>query len=388
MSVTTKKYLPEKYSVAARIMIGAGLVIWIAGYFFDAQRAAFANLITFLFAASIAGGSLFLVALEYIGGAVWSVPMRRVNEFLAGLVPLAPLFAAPLFLNLHTLYQWTHLDAVQSDVLLQAKEPYLNVTFFAIRFAVIFLLWMVFYYMFIKNSIQQDINKDQKLTTANIRLAAGFIPAFAITLSVLAIDWGMSLEPHWYSTIYAVYFFSGTIVASIAAGTLVILRFHDLGLLPPLRRDHFYSLGALLFAFVNFWAYIAFSQFLLMWYANLPEEVFWFIKRWNNGWEYVSIALIILQFAVPYGVLLSQDAKMDPKRLRFIAIWLLVAHFVDIFWLVMPTYSASFTIGWMEIGFPVLLIGVVLLLLTVKVTRYNTVPIGDPKLQRGLDFRL
>ncbi|MCX6135978.1 MAG: quinol:cytochrome C oxidoreductase [Ignavibacteriales bacterium] len=388
MSDATKKYLPEKFTAVARVLIGIGCAVWFAGYVFDSSRAAVANLIVFLFAASIAGGSLFLVALEYIGGAVWSVPMRRVNEFLAGLVPLVPLFAIPLFFNLHTLFHWTHLDAVQSDPLLQGKEPYLNVTFFVIRFIIVFLLWMLFYFLFIKNSIQQDISRDQRLTTKNIRLAAVFLPVFAISISVLAIDWGMSLEPHWYSTIYSVYFFSGAIVASVAAGTLVILIFHDLGLLPQLRRDHFYSLGALMFAFVNFWAYIAFSQFLLMWYANLPEEVFWFIKRWNGGWEYASVILIILQFAVPYGVLLSQEAKMDPKRLRFIAIWILVAHFFDMFWLVMPTFSSSFTFGWMEIGFPILLVGVVILLLVVKVSRYNTVPIGDPKLQRGLDFRL
>jgi hypothetical protein len=143
-----------------------------------------------------------------------------------------------------------------------------------------------------------------------------------------------------------------------------------------------------MFGFVNFWAYIAFSQFLLIWYANLPEETDWFIKRWTGGWEYVSIVLIIVHFVVPYFALLMQDAKMDPKRLKLMAIWILFAHLLDMYWLVMPSYGEGVPLSWMEIGFPVLLVGLAMVVLTFKVKNNSLVPVGDPKLQRGLGFRL
>jgi hypothetical protein len=143
-----------------------------------------------------------------------------------------------------------------------------------------------------------------------------------------------------------------------------------------------------MFAFLNFWAYIAFSQFMLIWYANLPEETFWFMMRWNGGWQYFSVALILLRFAVPYLVLLPQDAKMDPKRLKFAAIWLLVAHFADLVWLVLPTHSKTLSFAWFDLGYPAAIVGIVIVLLSIMVKRRNPVPVGDPKLERALEFHL
>jgi hypothetical protein len=296
--------------------------------------------------------------------------------------------AVPLFFHFHDLYPWVNPETVAHDAVLKIKEPYLNVNFFTIRFIVIFGIWTLFYYLFTRNSQKQDIDKDQKHTKFNIRLAAAFLPIFAIGLTLVAIDWAMSLEPHWYSTIYGVYYFSGTVLAGTAAATYIIVQLHEHGYLPQLRRDHFYSLGTLMFVFINFWAYIAFSQFLLIWYANLPEETSWFIARWNNGWEYISVLLIVAQFAVPYFMLLSQDSKMDLKRLKFMSIWVLFAHLLDLYWLVMPSYSTSPVLSWMELSFPLLGIGLGCVVVAWKMKRQNLIPLGDPKLGRGLEFRL
>ena len=153
--------------------------------------------------------------------------------------------------------------------------------------------------------------------------------------------------------------------------------------------DHYYSLGALLFAFINFWAYIAFSQFLLIWYANLPEETFWFLSRWENGWMFFTIGLAFVHFLVPYFGLLSQPSKMNPNRLLFMSVWILVAHFYDLYWLIMPTFSkGEFVFGWMEIGFILLGFGILVLIFVVFSKNKNLVPVGDPKLKRGIDFRL
>jgi len=384
----TRTELPERITRLAWILVLVGIALYGAGYIVDAKRSAFNNVISFLFLASVAGGSIFLVALEYLAGAVWSVPMRRVNEFLAALALIVPVLAVPLLFHLHDLFHWTHPEAVEADRILTGKAPYLNVNFFIIRFLVVFFLWNLFSFIFVRNSTKQDVTKDPKLTTINVRLAAGFMPVFAITITLTAIDWAMSLEPHWFSTIFGVYYFSGTVLAALSAATFIIINLHEHGYLPNLRRDHFYSLGALLFAFINFWAYIAFSQFLLIWYANLPEETFWFMSRWKNGWEYVSVLLIIVHFVVPYFALLTQDSKMNPRRLKFMSVWILFAHLFDLYWLVMPTYGEGIPLGWMEIGYPILVVGLMMVVLSYKVKRNNLVPVGDPKLERGLSFHL
>jgi hypothetical protein len=383
-----KKELPGKIRQIGWALLATGFVIALLGYAVDPRRMAFDNIIGYLFVASVAVGSVFLIALEYIGGAVWSTPMRRVNEFLGAFVLLLPLVALPLFFHLHDLFHWTHEEALAADKVLAGKSPYLNVNFFLIRFAVIFALWSLFYVLFTRNSTKQDTTRDPKLTTINVRLAAIFIPVFAISLTLTAVDWAMSLEPHWSSTIFGVYYFSGTVLASISAATVAIIYFHENGYLPKLQRDSFYSLGALLFAFINFWAYIAFSQFLLIWYANLPEETVWFMARWKNGWEYVSVLLILVHFAVPYFALLTQDSKMDLKRLKLMAWWILIAHLLDLYWLVMPSYSENVSLSWMDLGFPILSLGLMIVVVAYKMHRNNAVPIGDPKLERGLSFHL
>lgn len=383
-----RRELPRGTKTLGWALFLLGVAAYAIGYYADPKEAAFNNLIGFLFITSIGAGAIFLIALEYIAGALWSVPIRRVNEFLGALIFLAPLVALPLFFNLHDVFHWTDAAAVGSDELLRGKQPYLNLNFFTVRFIVIFAIWILFYILFTRNSGKQDLSGDQRLTTHNIRLAAAFLPLFAVTLTLTAIDWAMSLEPHWFSTIIGVYYFSGTVLAAVASATYIVVKFHERGYLQQLRRDHFYSLGALLFAFINFWAYIAFSQFLLIWYANLPEETVWFMKRWEGGMQYVSVLLIVVHFAVPYFMLLPQEAKMNLKRLKFMALWILAAHLLDLYWLVMPTYGAGVTLGWMEISFPVLIVGLIILVLAYKMKRNNLMPVGDPKLERGLKFRL
>jgi hypothetical protein len=382
------KSLPASIDTLGFTFLGAGVLLVIAAFILQPVRASFDAVILYLFMVGIAVGAIFLLALEYITGSVWSVPMRRVTEFLAGLSPFLVLLVLPLFLHMHDLFHWSHPEVVKADAILTGKSAYLNTTFFTLRTAAFLAIWITFAMLFIRNSTRQDVTRDATLTRTNVRLSALFIPLFAITLTFTAIDWAMSLEAHWFSTIYGVYFFSGTILAALAATTLIVVLMHENGYLPGLRKDHFYSLGALIFGFVNFWAYIAFSQFLLVWYANLPEETYWFMARWANGWQIVSVLLIVMQFVVPYIILLPQEAKMDLRKLKIMAIWILAARLLDLFWLVMPTHSPSLSLSWVEIGFPLVGIGMIMLLVSWKSKRYNLVPIGDPKLQRGLDFHL
>jgi hypothetical protein len=383
-----KKSLPAKTTMLGWALFVAGVVLTAVAYLIEPRHAAYNNVIGLLLLISVSVGAVFLIALEYLTGAVWSVPMRRIVEFISGLVVVVPLLAIPLFFSLHEVFEWTHINIVTQDKLLTAKAPYLNEYFFSARFVVFATLWIVFYWLFTHNSLRQDTVQEAKFTRRNVRLGALFMPIFAITITFTAVDWIMSIEPHWFSTILGVYYFSGTVLAALGVATYFVITLHETGALPNLRRDHFYSLGALMFVFTNFWAYIAFSQFMLTWYANLPEETFWFIKRWQNGWEYVSILLIIVRFAVPYAVLLSQEAKMDPRRLKIMALWMLGAHMLDLYWLTMPTFSSNVTLSWIELSTPVLVTGTIILMVSYKMKRHNLVPVGDPKLKRGWDFHL
>jgi len=383
-----KKDLPIKLSQLGWLLFSAGLFLGVIGFFSDQHRALLNYLMAYMFILSIGIGALLLIALEYVGGADWSVPIRRVVEFLAAIIIFLPILVLPLIFNIHDIFHWAHKDIAAADEILKGKSPYLNETFFIIRVFAVLAIWGLFYFLLIRNSNTQDKTKDQLLTKKNIILSAIFIPFFAITITITAVDWLMSLEPHWFSTIFGVYFFSGSVVASLAAVTLFVVKLKENGYMhPKLVDDHLFSLGALQFAFINFWAYIAFSQYLLIWYANLPEENFWFLHRWENGWQYLSILLIIAHFIVPYAALLSQPAKMDPKRLKFISIWILFAHFIDLYWLVMPNVNGYY-FSWIDIIVPLLAIGVIILIFNYRANKSNIVPIGDPKLQKGLDFRV
>lgn len=387
-----KKELPAGLSKIGYALFAIGLVLGALAFFTDPSRALFNYLVSFMMILSIGLGCLFLIALEYVAGADWSTPFRRIPEFFAGLLPVLLILVIPLLIGNHTLFHWTHTEVVAEDEILSGKAPYLNFSFFLIRTFVFLGIWILFYLAFIKNSRKQDETKDQNLTTKNIRLGAIFIPVFALSITFAAVDWLMSLEPHWFSTIFGVYYFSGTVIASLAAVTLAVVLMKEKGFFNPwITNDHLYSLGALMFAFVNFWAYIAFSQYLLIWYADLPEETFWFLTRWEGAWAAFSILLVIIHFVVPYAALLSQPSKMDPKRLKFIAVWLLFAHLFDLFWLIMPnmeSMKAGYVFSWIDLVFPIAAVGIVIIVFNFAARKANHIPIGDPKLKRGIGFHL
>jgi hypothetical protein len=385
-----KRELPKKFQTIGTVLFIIGLIGVAAAYLTDGSRSAFNNIIMLMFLTSIGLGSLFLVSVEFVAGAIWSTPFRRIPEFISSILLILPVVVVPLLFKLGDIFHWMHPEVVEADKILTGKAPYLNVDFFIVRVIVFILLWITFYYFITKNSKKQDKTFDQSLTKRNIKLSAAFIPVFGITISFTAFDWLMSLEPHWFSTIFGVYYFSGSILAAFAAVTLIVVWLNENGyLVKGLTSDHYYSLGAFMFAFTNFWAYIAFSQFLLIWYANLPEETFWFLQRWEGNWIYFSIGLMFVRFVIPYFGLISQPSKMDPKRLMIMSVWLLFAHWYDLYWLAMPNYSKEGVLfNWIELAFPILTVGIVILLLVQLSKKNNLVPIGDPKLKRGIDFRL
>jgi hypothetical protein len=373
-------------------MIGALTVLGglaAAGTFFAFGPQRFwANWLVWMLLLLSAGlGALFLTALEHLTGARWSVPLRRSAERVSGLLVPACAAAALALFSLPVLYPWAGPEAAQHP-LIAAKAGWLNVPFFAARVAVCAGLWLVFWRVFAGGSLKQDRSRDPALSERARRFAPFFMVVMGLTTLVVSFDWISSLEPEWYSDVIGVYLFAGSFLAGLAAVTLTVGHLKERGRLSELRFDHVYSLGAWLFAFTVFWSYIAFAQYLLMWYADLPEEVFWYAQRGQGAWRGVSLALGLFHFIIPFFALLPRDAKGDLRRLRWVAALVLGAHFLDLYWLVFPVLGARPLFSWPELGFAAFFIGVSLLWMRRALRQGADMPVGDPGLAEGLAFKL
>lgn len=400
-------------------LIVIGVILSLLSLWSDVARFWHNYLIMYMFLVSITIGALFYLALEYIIGANWSTPFRRIFECLASMLPWIFALAIPiLLLGMPKLYHhWLPVhhaehsvsggehsskEAVASadnhgsaegshaaDPIIEGKRGYLNQPFFWLRCALCFGIWYFFYFWFTRNSMKQDESGDQKLTGYNIRLAAVFMLLFPFTITMTAVDFMMSLEPHWFSTMFGVYYFAGTLVSAMSVITIIAVKLRESGFLHPrLERDSYYSMGLLMFAFNTFWAYIAFSQFLLIWYGNLPEETMWFAHRYGAGWTYVAWFLIIFHFVIPFFALLSRNQKTNPSRLLFMAKWLILAHVLDLYFIIMPAKGIGGYFHWMDVGFLVFAIGFIMVLFNRRASQVSLIPWKDPKLNLGLGFRM
>ncbi len=383
-----------KLKTIALALIALGGVLSLLAYMDEGgkTRFGFAYLLGFLFCWAIVLGSLFFVALQHVTNSVWSVVVRRVAEMLAAPIWVLALLFIPLlaFALLNKdfgIFPWMRAE---KDALINHKAPYLNDTFFLIRTVAFFVIWIAFAFFFVRGSVRQDEGGEGRVKgTKRMRNVSGpFLIIFGLTATFAAFDWVMSLEPHWFSTIYGVYVFSGMFLSALAAITIAVLYLRQNGTLGFVNANHLYSLGGLLFAFTCFWAYIAFSQFMLIWYGNLPEETVYYVKRIKNGWMPITLAVVFLRFILPFFLLLARGAKMDPKRLMGVSVLVLVGQLVDLYWLVMPAQGDGPVLGWQELGPTALFTGVLLLYVGVFLGKHKAVAAGDPLFEKSRDFHL
>ena len=365
-----------------------GLAGVIAALFMSGRERFWANWILWLvFLLTVGLGSLFIVALEHVVGAKWSIPLRRVPERLSSLALLMGPAAIAALLSLRLLYPWTKPESAGNPVI-AGKASWLNIPFFSLRVVICIGLWALAYFIFVHGSLRQDHMRDPNFNLRARRFAPVFMIIFGITITVVAFDWISSLEPEWYSDIFGVYLFAGTFLAGLAATTLALLYLKGRGRLPGVGPDHIYNLGGFLFAFTVFWSYIGFAQYLLMWYANLPEEVFWYKERLHGGWAPLLLGLAVFHFLVPFFVLIPRDAKSDPKFLFWTAAIMLFSHWLDLYWMIFPVLRRGLLLGWPEFSFGLLSISGGLLWIRYMMNRGPDMPVGDPLLNEGLEFRL
>lgn len=379
-----------------KIALSAGLVflvISVLGYFQDSAQFFLAYITSFMFWLSIALGGLFFTMLHHLTGAKWSTVLRRVSESAAGTIPLMLILFIPILFGLHELFHWSHPEVYDPaspsfDELLKKKEAYLNVPFFVIRAVIYFAVWFLLSHYLTKTSVAQDSGHDDKLTGQMRRVSAPGMVLFALTITFASFDWLMSLDAHWFSTIFGVYIFSGAFLAIMSFMILVgyFQRRRDV-LTDVITVEHYHDLGKLTFGFIIFWAYMAFSQYFLIWYANIPEENYWYLYRWDNSWKYVSLVIIFGHFVIPFVGLLTRAAKRTIPYLAVMAGWILVMRWADLYWLVMPTHhQGGFHFSWMDVTTCVGVGGLFVWFFWKRYTSYAVVPVKDPGLEASIHF--
>lgn len=373
--------------VVGLVMLGASAAIGLSSAD-GVGRLMHSYLVAFAFFLSLALGAQFFVQLHHLTRAGWSVVARRFAEGIAGTFPLMALLAIPLLLGMRDLYHWAHPGAADHDALLQHKSPWLNPSFFAVRIVVYFAIWNLLSHFFIKKSFDQDRTGDPKLTFQMERFSAPAMVLFALTLCFAAFDLLMSLDPHWYSTMFGVYYFAGSAVAFFATLPIMTGLAQRSGRLTrAITPEHFHDFGKLIFAFTVFWAYIAFSQFMLIWYGNIPEETVWYIRRMSGGWGGMSLLLLFGHFVIPFALLISRTAKRRLGVLTAGAVWVLIMHYVDVYWLVMPeARGGSPTPGLLDVTCFLGVGGLFVAGVAYRLRRHALVPERDPRLRESLAF--
>ena len=353
-----------------------------------AEQLYFSWLTSYLYFLSIALGGLFFVLVLHVTKAGWGVVVRRIAENIMSTLPLFALLFVPVWLGMHELFHWTHADVVANDTVLQSKLWFLTESRFLVRAAVYFVLWSLLAWWYASQSQKQDTTGSHDITRRLQFWSGPAILVFAVTMTLAAFDWVMSLDPHWYSTMFGVYFFAGSLVGVFAFMVVVMVALNASGLLRNIvTLEHFHDMGKLLFAFTVFWAYIAFSQYFLIWYANIPEETVWFLRRQEGSWMAMSMLLVVGHFLVPFFFLMSRHIKRRPALLLIGAVWMLLMHFVDIYWCVMPVLShrgvhlsvLDFT-TFLGIG------GLFVSVFSWLLARRALIPVKDPRLPESLAF--
>jgi hypothetical protein len=348
----------------------------------------FSWLVSFLFFMSLALGALFFVLIQYAAQGGWGIVVRRIGETIFATIPVMAALFVPVVLGLHDLYEWSHAGAAEHDALLRWKAPYLNTTFFLIRALVFFGSWSGIAILYYRGSRGQDVTGDPAVSARLRRLAGPAIIILALTQTFASIDWIMSLTPHWYSTMFGVYFFAGSFVGFIALLSVVVVAMRAPGLLETIiTAEHLHDIGKFLFAFTAFWAYISFSQFFLMWYGNMPEETIWYKARMEGSWMTVSILLMAGHFGVPFLYLMGRSVKRRGATLAAGGAWLLAMHYLDLYWQVMPTlHPGGLRPSVLDVAAFVTVGGCFLAAAALLMRRQALVPIRDPRLAESLAF--
>ena len=392
----------RRFEIPALAVGVLALVACVVGAMSNPDQFFRSYLLAFVFWNGLTVGSLAVLMLQYLTGGAWGIAIRRELEAATRTLPLTTLAFLPILLGAHRLYEWTHTDVVAHDELLRKKALYLNLPFFTVRAVIAFAAWMAMAYFLNRWSLREDAQASRELSRRMALLSGGGLVVYALTVTWTSVDWVMSLEPHWYSTMYGVLYMVGFALGALALAAIAVVQLSrgSAGEAPTTRLPGGQSatsltefvgprirhdIGKMLFAFTMFWAYVYFSQYLIVWMGNLPEEISWYLARFRGGWGVVAWAILILHFVVPFLLLLSRRANRNPRLLVFSAALLFGMRFVDVCWLVIPAFSpAAFRIHWMDLAAPIGLGGVWLAFYARNLAARPLLPVHDPGFEEAL----
>jgi hypothetical protein len=370
------------------LLVGAfGIVACVIGALFKPTQFLNSWLLSFMFWIGIALGCLALVMLQYLSGGAWGLVSRRVLESATRTLPLMALLFLPILLGIRALYVWARPAEVAVSELLREKQFYLNIPLFVLRAIIYFAVWIALAWYLNKWSRRQDVAADWRTERRLRLLSAGGLVLYVLTITFAAVDWVMSLQPEWYSTIFGVLVIGGQVLSAMAfavAVTALLAQYEPMSrvILPR----HLHDLGTLLFAFVMLWAYLSFSQFLIIWSGNLPEEVTWHMRRLNSGWQWVALLVALFHFGLPFALLLSRDLKRNLRLIAMVAVWVIIMRLIDLFWVIAPANRAEhLAVHWLDLAALVGLGGVWLSVFAWQLRKRPLLPINDPRLQEALN---
>jgi hypothetical protein len=365
-----------------------GLVLCVIGYVKSPESLLHSYLLAFMFILGLSLGSLGLLMMQHLTGGMWGIVIRRPLESATRALPLVFILFAPIFFGFRYLYgAWLNAPATGEGRLSDFQQHYLTASWFHIRALIYFAVWLLLMWVFNNWSRKQDIDREDRALRRRLKMLAGpGIILYVFAMSFAAIDWVMSLSPHWASTIYGFLYVAGQLISSMSLMICVVVLLSRAPVFQGvLKPRYLHDLGKLLLAFVMLWAYFSFSQLLIIWSGNSPEEISFYRSRLYGEWVYVSVIILIFHFFVPFFLLLSRDLKRNPSLLPKVAMWLIFMRFVDIYWLTRPEFTPSAIPSLWDLAAGLGLIGLWFFVFAWQLQKMPLLPLGDPKLEEVLD---
>jgi hypothetical protein len=377
----------RQWRTRALIVGVIGALLSAIGFLIDHDQFYRSYLWSYIYVVALTVGPLAWLMLQYVTGGAWGLVIRRSCEAAARTLPLTLLMFLPIVIGINNLYPWPHKNLVQASELLRHQSPYLNTPFFLIRAAIYFGGWMLLSWWLNRCSAIEEVRGHDVVHGKMGRASAPGLIFWAFSVTFMAIDWILSADPKWFSTIFGMLFMASQGLTSMAfLVTLMVFLASRRPMSEVLTARHLHDLGKFLLALVMVWAYFSFSQFLIIWAGNLPEEIPWYLVRLNNGWQVLAVLLVLGHFVLPFALLLSRDLKRNFKLLRGIAVFILCIRFVDLYWLVMPTFHRQgFQLSWMDFTMPVGLLGLWLAYFLNELEKRPLMPRNAPHLGEALE---
>ncbi len=365
-----------------------GFVLIAIGYVKTPDQFYHSYLIAFMFVLGLSLGSLALLMLQHLTSGHWGIVIRRPLEAAALSLPFVAVLFLPIALGMKYLYkEWLEAPKTGEGALSHLQQSYLTTNAFLVRSVIYFAIWLLLVFIFDRWSRKQDVDRENRALRRHIKMMAGpGIILYVFVMTFAAIDWVMSLSPHWASTIYGFLFVVGQLISAMSLMiAIMVLLSRSEPLAGVIQDRHLHDLGKLLLAFVMLWAYFGFSQLLIIWSGNLPEEITFYRSRLYGGWGVVAVIVLVFHFFVPFFLLLSRDLKRNAKLLPKVAIWLIVMRLVDLFWLTRPEFTSNAMPNWLDVAAPLALGGLWLYFFAFNLKRQPLLPLGDPKLAEAIE---